>query len=269
MQIIPMRLWIMIGVSALLFTCRNVQADHGAHHGNNTKTVNHAFQAGETLTYTITWSDIVQAGTAVLEVKAAETAKNGRRAFKLISTARSSGLVSKFYRVEDRIQSIVDNEELYTLAYSLDQKHGNRKKKREMTFDQSAGTVKVLRDGIQEQFTVPERVQDALSSLYYARTRQDFTIGKPIIIDVHDDGKTWSVELQTLDREKITTPLGEFNTIKVKTYPKYEGVFQHKGEIYMWLTDDARKIPLLMKSKISIGTVIATLTAMQTGETVP
>jgi hypothetical protein len=269
MPIMPLRLWIVIGMSALLFTGRSLQADHGAHHGNNTKTVNHAFQAGETLTYTITWSDVVEAGTAVLEVKAAETTKNGRRAFRLISTARTSGLVSKFYRVEDRIQSTMDNEELYTLAYSLDQKHGSRKKRREMTFDQSAGTVQVLRDGIPEQFTVPERVQDALSSLYYARTRQDFTVGKPILIDVYDDGRTWSVELQTLGREKITTPLGEFNAIKVKTYPKYEGVFQNKGEIYMWLTDDARKIPLLMKSKISIGTVIATLTGMQTGETVP
>jgi hypothetical protein len=254
-------------MSVLLLTTRSIQAEQGVHNGHNSKTVNHAFRTGERLTYTITWSDIVQAGIAVLEVKD-EVRKDGRRAFRLISTARSSGLVSKFYRVEDRIQSTMDNEELYSLAYSLDQKHGKRKKQREMTFDQARGTVQVLRDGIQEQFTVPERVQDALSSLYYIRTRQDFTVEKPIIVDVHDDGRTWSVEVQLLGREKITTPLGEFNTIKVKTYPKYEGVFQSKGEIYMWLTDDARKIPLLMKSNISIGTVIATLTNMQTGETV-
>lgn len=266
MQITPLRLWIMIGMSVLLFTSRTVPAAEGVHSGHNIKTVNHAFKAGETLTYSITWSDIVHAGIAVLEVKD-EATRDGRRAFKLISTARSAGLVSKFYRVEDRIQSTMDDEELYSLAYSLDQKHGSRKKQREMIFDQTNGTVQVLRDGIQEQFIVPGRVQDALSSLYYTRTRQDFIVGKPIIVDVHDDGRTWSVEIHTLGREKITTPLGEFNTIKVKTYPKYEGVFQSKGEIYMWLTDDARKIPLQMKSKISIGTVIATLTSMQTGET--
>jgi hypothetical protein len=86
------------------------------------------------------------------------------------------------------------------------------------------------------------------------------------VIDVHDGGKNWSVEIQTLGREKLKTPLGEFDTIKIRTYPKYEGVFMHKGEIFIWLTDDARKVPLLMKSKIAIGSIIATLTELQQGE---
>jgi hypothetical protein len=110
---------------------------------------------------------------------------------------------------------------------------------------------------------VPERVQDALSSLYYVRTRKDFVAGKPIVVDVHDSGKTWVVEIQTLGRERITTPAGEFDTIKVMTHPRYEGVFMHKGEIIIWLTDDMRKIPVLMKSTISIGSIVATLTEIQ------
>ena len=116
---------------------------------------------------------------------------------------------------------------------------------------------------------MPERVQDALSSLYYVRTRQDFIVGKPIVVDVHDSGKTWSIEIHTLGRERITTPAGEFDTIMIKTYPKYEGVFMHKGEIFMWLTDDARKIPVLMKSRISIGSIVATLTEMRDGDKKP
>ena len=89
------------------------------------------------------------------------------------------------------------------------------------------------------------------------------------MVDVHDGGKNWSVEIQTLGKEKITTPAGEFNTIKVKTYPKYEGVFMHKGEIYIWLTDDARKIPVLMKSIITIGSIVATLTNIEDGKSKP
>jgi hypothetical protein len=33
----------------------------------------------------------------------------------------------------------------------------------------------------------------------------------------------------------------------------------------MWLTDDERKVPVLMKSKISIGSIMATLTEMKDG----
>lgn len=135
-----------------------------------------------------------------------------------------------------------------------------------MNFNHEEGTVTVISDGQQATYAIPEDVQDALSSLYYVRSRPDFTVGKPIIINVHEDGKTWAVEVQTLAREKIRTVLGEFSTIKVKTYPKYDGVFQNKGEIYIWLTDDARKIPVLMKSTISIGSIVSTLVHLQSGE---
>jgi hypothetical protein len=124
-------------------------------------------------------------------------------------------------------------------------------------------------NGSVETHSVPERVQDALSSLYYVRTRDDFVVGKPIIVDIHDSGKTWSVEIQTIGKEKVKTPAGEFDTIKVRTYPKYEGVFMHKGEIFIWLTDDARRMPVLMKSKITIGSVVAVLQEFQEGRNKP
>jgi hypothetical protein len=114
-----------------------------------------------------------------------------------------------------------------------------------------------------ETLTIPDQTQDALSSPYYLRTRDDFIIGKAIIIQVHDSGKNWSVEVQTLGREKVTTPACEFATIKVRTLPKYEDVFMNKGKIFIWLTDDRRKVPVLMKSTISI---VSTLTKMEPGK---
>ena len=233
---------------------------------HNVVTVNHAFSAGERLTYLISWSDIIDAGTAVLEVRE-EKQTDGKKVYRIVSTARSSGLVSKFYKVNDTIESIIDFEHLYSLSYRADQSHGKREKKREMTFNPAEATVVVVdADGKRDTYSTPPGILDPLSSLYYVRTRQDFIVGKPIIVDVHDDDKNWAVEVQTIGREKIKTSFGTFNTIKVKTYPRYEGVFQHKGEIYIWLTDDEHKIPVLMKSEISIGSVMATLVAMQAGE---
>jgi hypothetical protein len=223
------------------------------------------FKPGEKLTYNISWSDIIQAGTAVMEVREEKRADE-KMVYRLISTARSTGLVKKFYTVSDKIESVFDAEELYPLSFSLDQTHGKRKKKREMTFNHKDGTVSVLSDGQQNMYPIPADVQDSLSSLYYVRTKHAFITGKPIIVNVHEDGKNWAVEVQILGREKVKTSFGEFNTIKLKTYPKYEGVFQNKGEIYIWLTDDTRRIPVLMKSTISIGSIVSTLVDMRTGE---
>lgn len=226
------------------------------------------FNPGERLTYTISWSKLISAGTAIMEVRKEKT-EGVRELFRFISTARTTGMADKVYPVRDTVQSLFDTRTMESLSYSLDQSHGKRKKQREMVFDHAAGTVAFTENDKKETIAITRQTQDALSSLYYLRTKKDFIVGTPIIFDIHDGGKNWSVEVHVLGREKLKTQLGVFDTIKVKTYPKYEGVFMHKGEIFIWLTDDDRKVPVLMKSTITIGSIVSTLTEMKLGDAAP
>jgi len=254
---------VLIMLVLAVLCSQSASADPTQKLSGNLKTINHAFAAGEKLTYSISWSNVVQAGIAVMEVSSGTTTDN-KPAYRFTSRTHSTGVVDLFYPVQDLVESLVDAEDLSGILFALRESHGGKKREREMSFDSAHGTVTVvINNGTPEIFSVPERIQDALSSLYYVRTRLDFIIDKPIIIAVHDNDKTWSVEVLTMGREKIKTPAGEFDTIKVRTYPKYEGVFMNKGEIIIWLTDDARKIPVLMKSEISIGSIMATLTDIQ------
>ncbi len=236
---------------------------------NKSKPVNHAFAPGEKLTYNVSWSTIIEAGIAVMEVKAGQTV-DGRQTYEFVSTTHSVGLLELVYPVRDRVVSVVDADGLYSLSFNLQELHGKKRRTRIMTFDPEKGTVvERLNEDPPETFKVPPRVEDALSSLYYLRTLQDLTIGKTVVVNVHDSEKDWAVEVHVLGKKRITTPAGTFDTIEVKTYPKYEGVFMNKGEIYIWLTDDARKIPVLMKSVISIGSIVATLTKIEGGKNNP
>ncbi len=225
----------------------------------------HPFHPGEKLTYVISWSKVFSAGTAVMEVRK-EKAENGKDVLRFISTASTIGMVDKFYPVLDIVNSIVDYRTLQSISYDLNSSHGKKKKNRTLLFDHEEGTVTYDVDGLEETLDIPENTQDALSSLYSIRTQPEFIEGKTITVDIHDSGKNWAVEVHVLGRERIKTPIGEFNTIKVRTYPKYEGIFMHKGEIFIWLTDDSRRIPLLMKSTITIGSIVATLTEMKLGD---
>jgi hypothetical protein len=223
------------------------------------------FEPGEILTYEISWSKIVTAGTAIMEIKEG-TLPDGKQVLRFIVTTHSAGLVDKFYRVNDRLESVFDPGIMQSLTFSLNESHGKKTRRRELVFDHVNKTViSTLNNDPPATIIIPDQVQDALSSLYYLRTRDDFIIGKAIIIQVHDSGKNWSVEVQTLGREKVKTPAGEFSTIKVRTFPRYDGVFMNKGEIFIWLTDDRRKTPVLMKSTISIGSIVSTLTKMEAG----
>jgi len=253
--------WIVLG---LLFA-PPASGDAGQKQIQPVPAANLPFKPGEKLTYDISWSNIIHAGTAVMEVREEKKA-DGEIVYHLISTAHSSRWLSKFYTVSDTIESVFDAENLRPLSFNLDQSHGKRKKKRNMTFNYKEGVVTAFSDGQQNTYPVPADIQDPLSSLYYVRTKQDFIVGKPIIVKVHEDDRNWAVEVYVLGKEKLKTSFGELNTIKLKTYPKYEGVFQNKGEIFIWLTDDARKIPVLMKSTISIGSIVSTLVDARAGE---
>ncbi len=225
-----------------------------------------AFQPGEKLTYDVSWSRVVSAGTAVMEVEE-ETLKNGKAVLKFIVTGRSTGVVDKVFPVNDTVESVFDPSIMESLSYSLKQSHGKRKKRREIVFDHARKkAVSTLNDDAPENTDIPDHVQDALSSLYYLRTIEDFAVGKVITVNVFEGEKNWSIEVYTLGREKVRTPAGEFSAIKVKTHPKYEGVFLNKGEVFIWLTDDDRKVPVLMKSTITVGSFVFTLTDMKPGK---
>lgn len=223
------------------------------------------FHPGEKLTYTISWSKVFSAGTAIMEVRKERT-ERGRDVYRFLSTARTTGMVDKVYKVRDVVHSLVDVCTLQSLSYELKSNHGKKKKSRSVLFDQEEGRATYITGGDEHIVEIPANTQDALSSLYYVRSHPEFIIGKSFVVDIFDSGKNWAVEVHVLARERITTPVGEFNTIKIRTYPKFEGVFMHKGEIFMWLTDDSRRVPVLMKSTITIGSIVATLTEMNLGD---
>ena len=222
-----------------------------------------ALQPGETLTYDVSWSRMLTAGTAVLEIKD-ETLPDGRAGLKFLVTGRSAGIVDKVYPVNDTVQSIFDPQIMESLSYSMHQNYNKKKRDLDLVFDHSRNVaVSTLNEDAPKTLDIPEQVQDGLSFLYYLRTLDEFTIGKVITINVLDVDKIWTVEVYTLGRETVKTPAGEFSTIKIKTRPLYKGVFQNKGEVFLWLTDDSRKVPVLMKSTLRVGSFVFTLTDMQ------
>ncbi len=222
-----------------------------------------AIQPGETLVYDVSWSNIIAAGTAVMEVRG-DTLPDGREVFKFLVTGRSSGVVDKFFKVYDAVQSVFDPQVMQSLTYNIDENYGKKKKRRALIFDHAHKTVMSrVNDDPPETLVIPEHVQDALSSFYYLRAVENFSGNKAIVFDVYDSGKIWTVEVYTMGREIVKTPAGEFSTIKIRTYPKYKGVFMNKGEVFIWLTDDSRKVPVLMKSKLTVGSFVFTLRQMQ------
>ena len=219
-----------------------------------------AFSAPEKLIFDLTWTG-VKAGTAVLEVV------DEKDTLRVISTANSARWVSVFYTVDDRVEAVLSKGKSQNFVgqsknYRIKIREGKHRRDKEIVFDHVRHTALFIdhlaKDKDRKEYPVNDNVFDPLSVLYYVRTMK-LEIGKSVFVDVFDSKKLWNVEVQVLRKEKINTILGEVETIVIKPLMKSEGIFNRKGEILIWLTDDQKKIPVKMHTKVVVGAITATL----------
>ncbi|MEA3296372.1 MAG: DUF3108 domain-containing protein, partial [candidate division Zixibacteria bacterium] len=79
-------------------------------------------------------------------------------------------------------------------------------------------------------------------------------------------GKKYPLEVKVLKKETISVDAGTFSCIVVEPLMRSVGVFKHQGRLKVWLTDDRLKMPVVMKSKILVGSISAELTDYCLGE---
>ncbi len=211
----------------------------------------------EKLVYDLTWTGI-KAGTATQEII------DEKDAIRIVSTARSADWISVFCPVEDRVESLLTRTPPPQLGLPLNFRmkirEGHHRRDREIIFDHAKGKARYINHlgGDKAEVEIGKNTYDPYSSFYYVRTLP-LEVGKSVYVSILDNKELWSVEVQVLKKERLKTILGEVNTILIKPLIKSEGIFQRKGEIYIWLTDDERRIPVKMKTKVTIGSVTATL----------
>ena len=216
-----------------------------------------SFQVGERLTYEITWLNIL-AGTAVMEVE--DEGKVGDRPLaKLVTTAQSSPMVTKFYPVDNRVESLVDPATLQSDRMTFRRREGKRKNDFEYTFHHREGTVTVTKDGETETLAIPPDTLDIISCLYHVRTTLPLKPGSSLVMNVHHDKKNYKLNVRVEEVESIEGSWGKSEAARVLVIMPFQGIFLNQGNIKVWLTTDDRKIPLRMKAKVIIGSVVADL----------
>lgn len=219
---------------------------------------NRSFLVGEKLLFVIKWG-IIPAGYATLEIP--ERIKIGEReAYRIISRAQSNSFFDIFYKVRDHNESWSDMESLCSLGYEKHLKEGSYIKNEKVIFDQIKGVAII--EGENKEIPIAKFTHDLLSGLYFMRT-QDLKIGETYFLEISGSGKNWQLEVKVSHREKIEVTAGKFDCWVIEPFLKFEGIFQHKGRILIWMSADEKKIPVLMRTKIPLGSIDAELTEVK------
>jgi hypothetical protein len=220
---------------------------------------NPAFGAGEKLTFLIRYGPIV-AGNARLSIPKIVQV-NGRPSYHIVSEAWSNNFFSKFYKVEDRVESYTDVDGIFSWWFKKRLREGGFKADHEVTFDQ-INRLAITQNGKKsDTLAVPLFVQDVLSAMYFIRT-MTLAPGDTVFLDNHSDGKLFPLKVVVHGREKINVKAGKFSCLVVEPFLKTPALFQQKGRVVVHMTDDARKIPVMMTSQIyvkafNLGAVVA------------
>lgn len=220
---------------------------------------NIAFGVGERLQFNINYG-FINAGTATLEVNRLIEYES-RPSYQIISRAQSNSFFSTFFRVDDRIESIIDAVGIFSWRFEKNLREGNYRADRQYSFDQRRHFTVYKEDTIE----VEPYVQDALSSLYFTRT-QPLEVGKSIFVPVFVDGRKMDMEVKVYRTERVTVAAGTFDCLVVEPMTSSVGVFKNEGRLTVWLTNDRLRMPVLMKSKVLVGSISAELTDFSLGE---
>jgi len=241
------------------YPMNNFETGYGGDNIKFRKVENKAFSVGEHLVFEIAYG-FIKAGTATMSIPDTQWV-HGRPCYHIVTTAESNKFFSFFFRVRDRVESLIDVDGIFTWKFEKHIREGKFSADKYVEYDQYYRNVITKKDTM----SVPLYVQDILSSFYYART-VPMKVGEPFDIDNYADGKVYQLKVLVHRKEQIKVPAGLFNCIVIEPILKGEGLFNQKGKLTIWLTDDEQRIPVLMKSKVVIGSIDARLKSFKIGK---
>ena len=223
-----------------------------------------AIHPGEQLTYDISWLSIT-AGTAVMAISDAGT-DGDRPLVKLLTTAQSRPAITKFFPVDNRVESIMDPATLLPEHLIFKRREGKKKEDIEYTFHHKEGRATAVKGGTTETLEIPPGTQDVISCLYYARSELSLQPGSSLTMNVFHDKKNRKVEARVEAIETLSGPWGEVETARVLVVMPFQGLFLNQGNIRVWFTNDGRRVPVRMKAKVVIGSIVADLVSGWQGD---
>src|SRR6056297_2760217 len=215
------------------------------------------FKVGEYLEFSLQYLGI-KAGTGILEIEKKDIL-NGKKIIKFKARAYSASPFSWFYKVDDLIQSYLDIKNIESLRITKRIREGNYSRDDKIDFIQDENKViKITNNEKPKKVEAIEHALDILSAFYMFRT-MDLKVGGSYKLPVYDVEKSYFLKVDVIDREVVEVPAGKFKAYKIKPDLKSMGLFKHKGDIFVWISADEKRIPLILKSSIIVGSVYGVL----------
>ena len=226
----------------------------------------HRFELGEELLFEAEFSRSLLRSIDVADLKFRATrTPETPSVLSFSADVSSKGFFARLFNLKfrERVESTVEPASFTVQKTTILDEQGKRVRATESTFDRSKGQMTwTSRDpnnpSAEPRHAVTEfsgQLQDVLSAIYFIRT-QPLAVGKSFDVFIGDGGKVYTIPVRVVEKRKVRTILGRVDVLRVN--PELFGpdrlIEKEKGEFSIWITDDARHIPVASRVKTDYGT---------------
>lgn len=231
------------------------------------------FELGEELHFEAEFSRALlrKLDIADLKFRATRTPVSDRRqeekpyALTFSADIASKGFFARLFNLKfrERVESTVEPLSFTVQRTTILDEQGKRVRTTESTFDRSQGRMTWISRDPNNPSAEPRRaitdfsgqLQDVLSAIYFIRT-QPLQVGKTFEVFIGDGGRVYKIPVKVVEKKRMKTILGRVDVLRVS--PEVFGperlIDEEKGEFSIWITDDARRIPVGGRVKTEYGT---------------
>ncbi len=217
--------------------------------------------------------DSVTLESATTTAVSREPGTNGDASFVFVGDVQSRGWFRKLFGINFHylVESTVEPASHSILRTTKLDEQGERVRTSEAIFDRVQNKLEWVERDPRDP-TRPPRVvnaplngaaHDLISVIYYLRT-QTLTPGQSFALKVSDSGSVYDVPATVFaEPKKMKSILGRVRVVRVgiELFGK-ERLVDREGAMSIWVTDDARHIPVRARISTDLGTLDITLKKM-------
>jgi hypothetical protein len=238
------------------------------------QTAPHRFELGEELHFEAEFSRALLRKIDVADLKcratrtlldAANTSESKPYALTFSADVSSKGFFARLFNMKfrERVESTVEPITFTVQKTTILDEQGKRVRTTESSFDASKGRmIWTSRDpnnpAAEPRHAIAEfsgQLQDVLSAIYFIRT-QPLEVGKTFEVFIGDGGKVYTIPVKVVEKKRMNTILGRVDVLRVNAelFGPERLIDKEKGEFAIFITGDARHVPVGGRVKTDYGT---------------
>ena len=229
------------------------------------------FSAGEEAFYKASWNGVP---VATAKVQTSPVWIGGDKFYRVQVEAKTSKMLDLIWRMRDTISSTFEAKSLVPSRFVFNQRENRKVTDTEAVYDRANRKWIVSRQRGKKlrnfEFDSPNTL-DPITAVYLARSL-DLRVGEKLYFNVFGGRSRYLLELEVEGKEKIELDSGKHEAFKLVpriTNVTKDGYAGRVREATVWVSADEKRTPLLLASKVFIGTVYIELVAEQEGDRLP